>query len=84
VFDKLKADGDIVSYLDLQEFFGDRDATHVVIMEFENMAALDDYQAKFAAAVPEVLGMSAEEALADLPTLRKYTGTEIFGSTQAN
>ena len=82
VLDKVKADGDIVSYLDLFETFGDRDATHILIVEFENMAQIDDNAAKLEAAAQEVLGMPFQEALGDLTLLREYTGTEVYGSTQ--
>lgn len=84
LLDKLKADGDIVSYLDLQEVYGDRDATHVVIIEFESMAATEGTGEKLEAAAQELFGQSFQDALGDLTVLRKYTGTEVFGSTQGN
>ena len=84
VLEKLKADGEIVSFLDLEETFGDQDATHIIIVEYENMAALDDGAAKLEAASQAVLGKPFQEATGDLTVLRKYTGTEIFGSTQPN
>ena len=84
IMDKLKADGDIVSYLDLQEVFGDRDATHILIMEFENLEASQAQGPKLEAASQELLGKPFQEAIGDLDLLREYTGTEVFGSTQSN
>lgn len=84
IMDKLKADGDIVSYLDLQEIFGDRDATHVLIMEFENLEASQTQGPKLEAASQELFGKPFPEAIGDLDLLREYTGTEVFGSTQSN
>ena len=84
IMDKLKADGDIVSYLDLQEIFGDRDATHILIMEFENLDASQTQGPKLEAASQELFGKTFQEAVGDLDMLREYTGTEVFGSTQSN
>jgi len=82
LFEKLKADGDIVSFLDLQEIYGDGDATHILIVEFESQAASEGLNEKFEAGAQDLFGQSFQEALGDLTLLREYTGTELFGSTQ--
>jgi hypothetical protein len=83
-FDRLKAEGTIVSYLDLQEIYGDRDATHVLIMEYESMGAVEATNDKLDAVSQDLFGKPWVEIIADLPSLREYTGTEMFGSTQSN
>jgi hypothetical protein len=84
VFAKLKADGDIVSFLDLQEVYGDQKGTHVIVMEFENFAQIDALVEKQEAASQALFGKPFQEALGDLSVLRKGTGTEVYGSTQSN
>ena len=80
VLDKLKADGDIVSYIDLLEVYGDHDATHIIITEVENVAATEIVPGKLEAAAQELFGQSFQEALGDLTVLREFTGTELFRS----
>ncbi len=81
VLDKLKADGDIVSYRDMEKIFGSQYPTHVLVIEYENMAALD-VGPKLEAAAQALFGKSFGEALGDLTLLREYTGTSVYGSTQ--
>lgn len=82
VLDRLKADGHIVSYLDLQQTMGTGETSHLLIIEYENYAAMDDANAKNNAAAQAVLGKGFQEALGDLTVLRQWTHTEVFGSTQ--
>lgn len=84
VLDKLKADGDILSYLDLLEVYGDHDATHIIITEVENVAATEVVPMKLEAAAQELFGQSFQELLGDLTVLREYNGTELFRSIPAN
>ncbi len=82
VLDRLKADGHIVSYLDLQQTMGTGETSHLLIIEFENYAAMDDANAKNNAASQAVLGRPYQEALGDLSKLREWTHTEVYVSTQ--
>ena len=82
VLDKLKADGDIVSYRDMVKVFGTQQTTHVLVVEYANYAALDGNGPKMEAASQAVLGKPFQEALGDLTLLREYTGTSIYESTQ--
>lgn len=84
VFDHMKANGDIVAYLDLVEVIGDRKGTHLLIIEYANYAAMDDAPAKLEAASQAVLNKSFGEAVADLPEIRDWIKTELFMSPQNN
>ncbi|MEE8207212.1 MAG: hypothetical protein V3T82_09700, partial [Nitrospinaceae bacterium] len=78
--DELKKREVIVSYLDLVQISGAGKTSHLLMVEYPNMAALDTINEKIAEASQKVLGKPFSEALVDFPKMRDYLRTEFYGA----
>ena len=83
VLDEMARRGDIVSYLDLVTTVGAiSEATHMLVVEYPNWAALDQLDARQDAAAEEVIGRSYSEVWEEsVAPLRLHVRTEVYSST---
>ena len=82
-YDEMIRRGTIVSYLDLVTTVGDTgEATHMLLVEYPNWAALDALEEKQDAAAMEVLGRPYNEIWEEsVAPLRLQVRTQIYSST---
>ncbi len=83
VLDEMARRGDIVSYLDLVTTVGAiSEATHMLVVEYPNWAALDQLDARQDAAAEEVIGRPYSEVWEEsVAPLRLHVRTEVYSST---
>lgn len=77
---RLRAAGAIVSYLDLVQISGAGKTSHLLMVEYPNMAVLDTINEKIGEASQRVLGKPFGEAIAEFTKMRDYLRTEYYGA----